>query len=170
MPDPRTYRPAVRKDADGTTSIGRSWESLTERLIREAQEAGAFDDLPGTGRPLVLDDDPREGEQGLAFHILRTNRAVPPWIAVDQEVRTQLDALERLIDQAGHASRPTALTRARWHERLDTTLHAHASAVRSLESLAPSTAQHRARLDPATEHARLDRALDRTPDDGRTTR
>lgn len=165
-PDPRSGRPVVRRDADGTTILARSWESLTERLIREAQEAGAFDDLPGTGRPLVLDDDPREGELGLAFHILRTNRTVPPWIAVDQEVRAQLDALDRLMARATDATPPGPVARARWHARLETVLHDHTAAVRSLEGLAPSTAQHRPRLDPSAEHARLDAALDRAPDTG----
>ena len=36
-------------------------ETLPERLIREAMEAGEFDELPGTGRPLpgagMPDDD-----------------------------------------------------------------------------------------------------------------
>jgi hypothetical protein len=36
-------------------------ETLPERLIREAMEAGEFDDLPGTGKPLpgagIPDDD-----------------------------------------------------------------------------------------------------------------
>jgi hypothetical protein len=32
-------------------------EPLVERLIREARERGEFDDLPGAGRPLDLDDD-----------------------------------------------------------------------------------------------------------------
>lgn len=30
---------------------------LTERRIDEARRQGAFDDLPGSGRPLGLDDD-----------------------------------------------------------------------------------------------------------------
>ena len=38
-----------------------SYESLPERLIREAIEAGEFDELPGVGKPLpgagVPDDD-----------------------------------------------------------------------------------------------------------------
>jgi len=37
------------------------YESLSERLIREAIEAGEFDDLPGAGKPLpdagMADDD-----------------------------------------------------------------------------------------------------------------
>lgn len=31
---------------------GESWESFVDRQIREAQERGEFDDLPGAGRPL----------------------------------------------------------------------------------------------------------------------
>jgi len=31
---------------------GTSWESWIEQQIREAQEAGAFDQLPGAGKPL----------------------------------------------------------------------------------------------------------------------
>ncbi len=150
----------MRKDADGATALARSWESLTERLIREAQEGGAFDDLPGTGKPLALDDDPREGEHGLAFHILRTNRVTPPWIAADQEVRARLAELERFHASAGRAPRPSAASRAAWHARLDTILRAHASAVLALEGMAPTPAQHRPRLDATAQHARLDRAFD----------
>ncbi|MBI3972709.1 MAG: DUF1992 domain-containing protein [Chloroflexi bacterium] len=32
------------------------WGSHVDRLIREAQERGEFDNLPGTGKPLQLDD------------------------------------------------------------------------------------------------------------------
>lgn len=37
---------SVRKPA------GESWESFVDRQIREAQERGEFDDLPGSGKPL----------------------------------------------------------------------------------------------------------------------
>ncbi len=36
-------------------------ESLADRLVREAMEAGDFDDLPGSGKPIpgagIVDDD-----------------------------------------------------------------------------------------------------------------
>jgi hypothetical protein len=35
-----------------------SYETLPERLIREAIESGEFDDLPGAGRPLPGAGDP----------------------------------------------------------------------------------------------------------------
>lgn len=34
------------------------YESWIDRQIREAMERGAFDDLPGAGKPLQLSDDP----------------------------------------------------------------------------------------------------------------
>ena len=43
------------------SSSSDRYESLPERLIREAIDAGEFDDLPGAGKPLpgagVPDDD-----------------------------------------------------------------------------------------------------------------
>jgi DnaJ-like protein len=35
-----------------------TWESFAERQIREAQEAGEFDGLPGSGQPLPGLDEP----------------------------------------------------------------------------------------------------------------
>jgi hypothetical protein len=35
-----------------------SWESFVERQIREAQEAGEFDSLPGFGKPIPDIDEP----------------------------------------------------------------------------------------------------------------
>lgn len=166
-PDPLTRRdeprrPAVRRDADGGVRIGTTWESVTERIIREAQEAGDFDDLPGRGRRLELDDDPREGELGLAFHILRTNDTVPPWIAADREARRCADAIERILAQAEIAGRAgmTPSTRTRYRARLVRAIAEYASAVESLNALAPSLTLHRLSPDAERLETRLERALD----------
>lgn len=39
---------------------GESWESWVDRQIREAQESGEFDDLPGAGKPLPDLDRPND--------------------------------------------------------------------------------------------------------------
>lgn len=36
----------------GRKPAGMEWESWVDRQIREAQERGEFDDLPGAGKPL----------------------------------------------------------------------------------------------------------------------
>jgi len=38
--------------------VGIGWESFVERRIREAQAAGAFDNLPGQGQPIPGIDEP----------------------------------------------------------------------------------------------------------------
>lgn len=53
------------REPDGTRKPGHSWESLIERQIREAMEAGAFDDLPHQGVRLPLEDDTAAGERAL---------------------------------------------------------------------------------------------------------
>src|SRR5438105_2844047 len=45
------------------------WESLIDQIVREARERGAFDNLPGTGQPLPVDENPFAGEWELAFRL-----------------------------------------------------------------------------------------------------
>ncbi len=149
--------------------MARTWESLTERLIREAQERGDFDRLPGHGRPLTLDDDPREGEMGLAFHLLRNARVAPPWIEADKHVRRMLDERDRLLARAVAARQRGTLGRSvqqRLHEQLDRIIDDHDDAVARLNASAPSLSLHRQRLDRDAERARLQATFrdDGTPD------
>ena len=61
--------------------------SNVEEHIRRAMEEGRFDDLPGKGKPLHLDQDPNEDpEWGLAYHILRTSGYTLPWIEARREI------------------------------------------------------------------------------------
>lgn len=63
--------------------------SQAEDQIRRAMEAGQFDNLPGKGKPLRLDDNPFEDpEWRLAHHILRSSGFTLPWI----EARGELEA------------------------------------------------------------------------------
>jgi hypothetical protein len=149
-------RPLVRRDAEGVERTAPSWESLVERLIREAQEDGAFDDLAGRGRPLQLDEDLYAGEMAVANHVLRNAGAAPPWIEVDKEIRRQLDAIPVLLTRARRSS-PAALP---YLEReLERLADAHDDAVAQLEGLAPTPRQQRTRLDRALWRQRLRDAL-----------
>ncbi len=139
-----------------------TWESLTERLIREAQERGDFDDLPGHGRPLHLDDDPREGEMGIAYHLLRNANVAPPWIEADKDVRTALAQRDRMLAQTQAGAGRAVVGdngRQRLHRQLDQLIDSHAAAVARLNASAPSLSVHRRPLDRAAEHARLDEAI-----------
>jgi DnaJ family protein C protein 28 len=68
-------------------------ERLAEEKIRAAMEAGAFDQLPGRGKPLQLNDNPYEPpEWRLAFHLLRTHGFTLPWLEIRREIEADLQA------------------------------------------------------------------------------
>ena len=69
----------------------RDWESWIDQQIREAQEKGQFDDLPGRGRPLDLTPNPYAQEQELAFKVLKDAGCAPDWIELDKAIRGKLD-------------------------------------------------------------------------------
>ena len=72
------------------------YESPVERAIREAQERGEFDDLPGAGKPLQLGDadDPMWWVRRLAEREqLDFTGALPPAVALRKEAAGFPDSL-----------------------------------------------------------------------------
>jgi len=63
--------------------------SWFDDLMKEARERGDFDNLPGAGKKLIIDNDPHTpSEMRMAYKILKDNDLAPDWI-------TQGKALER---------------------------------------------------------------------------
>lgn len=80
----------------------RRWESLVERRIREAQEQGEFDNLPGTGRPLDLTENPyADPSLGPAFRMLKNAGVAPAFIQERREILDAVDAARRHLDRTG---------------------------------------------------------------------
>jgi hypothetical protein len=62
-------------------------ERIADRRIREAMERGEFDNLPGTGKPLALDDDSNvPPELRVAYRILKRSGFVPPEVELRREI------------------------------------------------------------------------------------
>jgi len=77
---------------------------LAEQRIREAQERGEFDNLPGAGVPLVLDDDALVPEElRAAYRILKNAGFVPPELEAHREIR-ELEQLLQSIEDDGRRS------------------------------------------------------------------
>ena len=74
---------------------GVSWESFVERQIREAQEAGAFDHLPGLGKPLP--DEP-DDDLWWVKNLLKRERLsiLPPSLEILRTVEEGLQDLDGL--------------------------------------------------------------------------
>jgi hypothetical protein len=73
---------------------------IAERRIREAQERGEFEDLPGRGEPLDLKDDSFVPEDlRLAYKILKNADCLPPELEAKKEIRQMEDLLESIPDE-----------------------------------------------------------------------
>jgi len=135
--------------------LAPSRESLIDRQIREAREAGKFDDLPFQGERIPLEDDSAAGDWALAHHILKNAHMVPPWIATDREVR---DLLARRDAVLVRAPRSSAIGRERDRRELTRIVEDANRTIAILNNEAPTDRQHRRRLDPDAELAALARA------------
>jgi hypothetical protein len=92
-------------------------EILAERRIAEGMEAGAFDDLPGRGRRLDLDDDAAvPGEWRAAFRLLKNAGLAPEWVTLGRRIDAWRSRLQALGRERGTAAVPAdevaALNRA----------------------------------------------------------
>jgi hypothetical protein len=153
--DQRGRRPPSHLDAEGKRHVAPTWETLVERQIREAMEAGKFDELPYRGRPLPVEDDSRAGEWALAFRILRNARVAPPWIESDKAYRALMERRAALLARAASVS---SSVRRRDRAALEALVAEANAVVARLNAEDPTERQHRRPLDLAAELARYDEA------------
>ena len=77
-----------------------AFHKIIERRIQEAQKEGAFDDLPGKGKPLCLEDDSQiPDDLRLAYKILKNADCLPPELELRKEIRQMEDMLESIPDE-----------------------------------------------------------------------
>jgi len=64
-------------------------ERVAEKRINEAIQRGEFDNLPGSGEPLNLEDDRQiPNDLRLAYKVLRNADCLPPELELKKEIRT----------------------------------------------------------------------------------
>jgi hypothetical protein len=74
---------------------------IAENRIREAIEAGHFDNVPGQGQPLNLEDDAHiPPELKMAYKILKNADCLPPELELRQEIVTLQDLVASMEDEA----------------------------------------------------------------------
>src|SRR5436305_7968159 len=92
-----------------------SWGSHVDRMIREAQARGDFDNVPGMGQPLKLEDDnPFNPEWSAAFRVAKNAGAAPLWVQLDKEIGADVEALQALLERTAlHLAAEAARLRSR---------------------------------------------------------
>jgi len=84
------------------------WRIAEERIV-EAQRAGAFDDLPGKGKPLELEDLGWVPEDlRIGYHILKNSHVLPP----EAELLKQIHTLEDLLKYVEEEDERRALAKS----------------------------------------------------------
>ena len=76
------------------------FQKIIEKRIKEAQKKGDFDDLPGSGEPIPIEDDSHIPEDlRLAYKILKNANCVPPEIQLRKDIRKMEDMLDNMSDE-----------------------------------------------------------------------
>lgn len=137
-----------------------------EEHIRRALQEGKFENLPGTGKPLHLEDNPHADEDWrLAYHILKEAGYTLPWIETIREIETEIEqARAELLRthtwrQAALAQgQPEVLVHAEWQratERFTAKAAALNQRIRDYNLEAPSGRFQRPLIKPEAEISRI---------------
>ena len=152
------------------------WEKWVDQQIREAQERGEFDNLPGRGKPIDLTPNPYDQGQGLSYKILKDAGFAPEWIELDKAIRNRLQRaraalvrhwqwrqarLGELSERSDSWSRAElGRLEASWQDAVSAfglELDEINREIAELNLKVPSSRFQRPMLDAAREVARLDR-------------
>jgi hypothetical protein len=87
-------------------------DRLAEGRIREAQQRGEFDGLPGAGKPLMLEDEALIPEElRAAYRLLKNAGYLPPELQLNKEIK---EAEQLLACMRDDVERARAERRLRW--------------------------------------------------------
>jgi hypothetical protein len=89
---------------------GTSWETWIEAQIRVAREQGAFDNLPGAGKPLPNLDQEYDPDWWVKQLVRREQISIlPPSLELLRKVNKELAEIETVRDEATVRRRVSAL-------------------------------------------------------------
>ena len=76
------------------------FEKIAEEKIRQALEDGAFENLPGAGKPLRLEDDSTVApDLRMAYKLLKDAHSLPPELELQKEILRLKDLLRGVEDE-----------------------------------------------------------------------
>lgn len=70
-----------------------------DEVIQEQQALGTFEDLPGQGKPLQLEE-----RFDMAQHIMKGSNILPPWLELGQEIGREMGQVVAQLERGEGAS------------------------------------------------------------------
>jgi DnaJ family protein C protein 28 len=138
-----------------------------EEHIRQAQQAGKFDDLPGKGKPLKLEDDPHaDPAWQLAFRMLKEAGFSLPWIEKLKEIEAEVEAARYALriayewqQQAAAEGQPVDFIQHEWQrarQAFEDRVKALNKRIRDVNLEVPNTRFQRPMLEVGREVRRVE--------------
>lgn len=126
--------------------------ALIDEQIQDAMRKGQFANLPGTGKPLRLEDDSHVPEtMRMANKLMRDNDLVPEWMMQGKELDAARDQLLRDIQRMAQRETSSAVA----VESLRAGVKRYNSRVLSYNLKVPKGVAHKRHLDFEQELRRL---------------
>jgi Domain of unknown function (DUF1992) len=91
---------AIKRPTQPTGAVPL-FQRIAEQRILEAQRKGEFDNLPGKGKPLELEDLSWVPEElRIGYHVLKNAHVLPPEAELLKDIHTLDDLLKHVEDEA----------------------------------------------------------------------
>jgi hypothetical protein len=88
-------------DSDSNHPSVEWTQIVAERQIKEAMDRGDFDNLPGKGKPLNLDEDAGiPVHQRMMMKVLKNAAALPDWISLEKDIDREYKAVTQIKARA----------------------------------------------------------------------
>lgn len=87
-----------------------------ESQIQDALNRGEFENLPGSGQPLKLDDNPFTQPTALATDLLKQNGFSLPWIEQKRDIETAVAQAEKKLLLVWERFDGTERSKAKWQQ------------------------------------------------------
>ena len=89
----RNNAPGAQPNLDWTALIA-------DRKIKEAMDAGEFDNLVGKGEPIRIEDDPfTPPEVRVAHKLLKNANALPQWLQMEKDIEREREGVAPYIER-----------------------------------------------------------------------
>lgn len=91
-----------------------------EEHIRKAIEEGQFDNLPGKGKPLKLDENPHESpEWRLTYIMLKNSGFSLPWLETRHEIEEAIEKAYTELKRAWDDRQPNQQATGEWQRAVE---------------------------------------------------
>jgi len=121
--------------------------NASDEIIKRAMKEGAFENLPGKGKPIKWDENPHESDDWqLAYHLLKNNGYSLPWLDLRKEIDQTIERVR--------ADAKLAHKRGYWQEHLiifKEQIDALNQQIFQYNLQAPASRFHLLKLDTARE-------------------